>query len=155
MKKKTRMLLRDEMRYLFFLIPIFIVIDSCSTAEVLKLYPEQSLLPSEPARLYGFTEEGRANTSQDCFLTLIIKEFDGNRLDDSFDILEILPGLHTMKVAFKPFDRWGSTWFPQSYLTIHFNAMEGGEYVFGCHFDLSGEWSAWVIDRYTGEIVGY
>lgn len=131
----------------------FSVIYSCSSSKVLRLYPEQPLPASETARLYGFTKGGYVDTSHDCFLQLKIIEFDGRSLGNSFHILEILPGPHIISVVFKPFDRWGSKWYPKSHLTIKFNASAEGEYVFDCTFDRSGEWGVWIIDKHTGYIV--
>jgi len=42
---------------------------------------------------------------------------------------------------------------PKSHLTIKFNARAGGEYIFDCNFDCSGEWGTWIIDKHTGYIV--
>jgi len=133
----------------FLLVPTlwFMVMSSCSSSDILRLYPEPPLLSSETARLHLSYEESHYHTSRECVLTLILKEFDGKAPEDPYKTLEFLPGPHSVTIDFQPFMTGGIR-------EIHFNAQAGGEYVFGCGMNYKqGEWTTEILDRATGEKV--
>jgi hypothetical protein len=140
-------MLRKKMRFLFFTTLGVVVISSCSSSNILRLYPEPPLLSSETARLHLFDGESRYRTSSECVLKLAIQEFDGKKPSDGYETLEFLPGPHSVTVDFQPFMTGGIR-------VIHFDTKAGGEYIFGCGMDYSlGEWTAEVLDRVTGDKV--
>jgi hypothetical protein len=135
---------KKKMRFLLFTTLSFMLMSSCSSSNILRLYPEPPLLSSETARLHLFAGESRYRSSSECVLKLIIKEFDGKKPGDPYETLEFLPGAHTVTVDFQPFMTGGIR-------EIHFDAKAGGEYIFGCGMNYSlGEWTADVLDRATG-----
>ena len=120
------------------------VMSSCSSSNILRLYLEPPLLSSETARLHLYAGQSRYSASSECVLKLSIKAFDGKEPADSYKTLEFLPGPHTVTVDFQPFMTGGIR-------EIHFDAQAGGEYIFGCGMNYSlGEWTAEVLDRVTG-----
>ena len=136
-----------KMRLLFFMPACLLLMSSCSSKHILRLYPEPPLKSSDTARLHLFAGEGRYSASTECMLHLSINEFDGKTPDESYKTLEFLPGAHTVTVDFQPFMSGGIR-------EIHFDAQAGGDYIFGCGMDYTlGEWTAEVLDRVTGEKV--
>lgn len=136
-----------KMRLLFFTTLCFMIMSSCSSSNILRLYPEPPLSSSETARLHLTAGESRYSASRKCMLTLAIKEFDGKKPEESYEALEFLPGAHSVTVDFQPFMTGGI-------IDIQFDAQAGGEYIFGCGMNYtSGEWTAEVLDRVTGEKV--
>ena len=124
-----------------------LLINSCTSSQILRLYPEPPLLSSETARLHLFAGESRYRSSSACVLKLTVKEFDGEKPSGSYETLEFLPGPHSVTVDFQPFMTGGI-------IEIHFDAQAGGEYIFGCGMDYRlGEWTAEVLDGITGEKV--
>jgi len=137
-------MLKKRMRFLFFTTLAVMVMSSCSSSKILRLYPEPPLQSSETARLHLFAGESRYRSSSECALKLALQEFDGTKPSDSHETLEFLPGPHTVTVDFQPFMTGGIR-------EIHFDAKAGGDYIFGCGMDYSlGEWTAEVLDRETG-----
>ena len=137
-------MLKKKMRFLLFTTLCVMVMSSCSSSNILRLYPEPPLLSSETARLHLFAGQSRYSASSECVLKLSIKAFDGKKPTDSYKTLEFLPGPHTVTVDFQPLMTGGIR-------EIHFDAQAGGEYIFGCGMNYSlGEWTAEVLDRVTG-----
>jgi hypothetical protein len=135
---------KKEMRFLLFTTLSFMVMSSCSSSNILRLYPEPPLLSSETARLHLFDGESRYRNSSECALKLTIKEFDGKKPTNSYETLEFLPGSHSVTVDFQPFMTGGIR-------EMHFDAKAGGEYIFGCGMNYRlGEWTTDVLDRATG-----
>ena len=137
------------MRLLCFTTLGVIAIGSCSSSNILRLYPGPPLLSSETARLHLFDGESPYRSSSACVLQLAVQAFDDKKPSESSKALEFLPGLHTVTVDFQPFMTGGIR-------EIHFDAQAGGDYIFGCGMDYSlGEWTAEVLDRVTGARVSF
>ena len=125
------------------------LINSCSSSNIQRLYPEPPLLTSETARLHLLSGESRYSASSECMVRLTIKAFDGKKPGDPLKTLEFLPGAHSVTVDFQPFMTGGIR-------EIHFDAKAGGEYIFGCGMNYAlGEWTADVLDRATGAKVSF
>ena len=140
-------MITKSMGFLFFTTVCFAVMSSCSSSDILRLYPDPPLRSSETARLHLFDGESHYRTSSECVLVLKLKEFDGKTPADPHKTLEFLPGPHSVTIDFQPFMTGGIR-------EIHFNAKAGGEYIFGCGMNYKrGEWTADVLDRATGEKV--
>jgi hypothetical protein len=140
------------MRFLFFTTICFVVIISCSSSKILRLYPEPPLLSSETARLHRIAGEYRYRSSSKCIFKLRIKGFDGKEPSGSDETLEFLPGSQSVTVDFPGFMTGGLERIdPKHPIEIHFDAKAGGEYILGCGTNYrSGEWTAGVHDMVTG-----
>ena len=135
------------MKVLLFTALCSVLMSSCTSSKILRLYPEPPLVSSETARLHLFAGESRYRSSNGCVLKFTIKEFDGEKPGGSYETLEFLPGPHTVTVDFQPFMTGGI-------IEMHFDAQAGSEYIFGCGMDYRlGEWTADVLDGVTGEKV--